>query len=151
MPNIEQIETLEYDATAGAQKVEVVGNTAAASSVRVTSGPPAAGQTIRKYNGKQATSTSAATPVALYTVTAGKTFYITDIFLSTDQAGTPLDVAIQAAGGNIFNAGVSTTSQVQLAGIDSQPSAAASQAVTLLLPITTAVQNVWYFIAGFEQ
>ena len=150
MPNTEQIETLEYDASVGAQKVEVVGNTTTASPIRTTPGPVANGQTARTFNGRVVTSTTATTPVALGTVTAGKTYYISDIFIQTDNA-TPLDVALQAAGGNIFVAGPAAGAGVQLTGIATEPKATTAQAVTLLLPITTAAQTVWYMVSGYEQ
>jgi hypothetical protein len=105
---------------------------------------------VRKFNGKTATVTTGTTPVVLFTVTTGKTFYLTDLYLATDQT-TPLDVQLQAAGAAIMNLGVSTTQPVNLPGIDTQPTATTAQAVQLLLPQTAAAQNVWYFVSGYEQ
>lgn len=148
-PNPEQVFANVYDATTKTLKTSPESRTAG-GTLRITAGPPSSGQTVRKYNGKQATVTTGTTPVALFTVTAAKTFYVTDIYLATDLT-TPLDIQLQAAGAAIMNFGVSTTQPVNLTGIDTQPTAAASQAVQLLLPLTAAVQNVWYYVAGYEQ
>ena len=119
-----------------------------------TAGPPAAGQTAKTYNGKQALSVGGTTTITLETVTTGKTFYITDIFISTDVAsGTQiLDTRLQSAGLDIFRAGIHNLSPVEMPGIDTQPSAASTQVVTMLLPtLASGSGSVYYFIAGYEQ
>jgi endonuclease YncB( thermonuclease family) len=148
-PNVEQVFGAVYDPTTKTLKTSPESRTAG-GTLRITAGPPSAGQTARKYTGKVATVTTGTTPVALFTVTAAKTFYVTDVYLATDQT-TPMDVQLQAAAAAILNCGVSTTQPVNLTGIDTQPTASAGQAVQLLLPQTTAVQNLWYYIAGYEQ
>jgi hypothetical protein len=122
---------------------------------KVNAGFMAAGQTAKSYVGKQATSTSATTTVTLETVTTGKTFYITDVYIGTDSASgaaTTLDTRLQAAGTDIFRAGVHTLAPITLPGIETQLYATSGQVVTLLLPQTSGgVVNVWFLIQGFEQ
>jgi hypothetical protein len=86
----------------------------------------------------------------------GKTFYITDIYIATnEESGTKgakmLDARIQAGGVDIFRAGVHNLSPVEMPGIETQPFATEGQAVTLSLPTTGVVQKVWFTIQGFEQ
>ena len=75
---------------------------------RASAGFMADGQTAKQYVGKQATSTSATTTVTFETVTTGKTFYITDIYLGSDVLSSTqiLDLQIQAAGATIHRAPV---------------------------------------------
>ena len=51
-------------------------------SVANTAGPPTSSQTPKLFTGKVPLSASVTTPQALYTVSAGKTFYITDHYLN---------------------------------------------------------------------
>ncbi|GAC1406107.1 MAG: hypothetical protein NVSMB60_25800 [Mycobacterium sp.] len=129
--------------------------TPTASVQRVNAGFMATGQTAKQYVGKVATSTTLTTTVAIETVTAGKNFYITDLVMNTDSASgatTTLDVRLQAAGVDIFRAGIHNLAPLDLAGIETQPFATSGQAVTLLLPITAGgIVNVWFNILGFEQ
>ncbi len=122
---------------------------------KVNAGFMAAGQTAKQYVGKVATSTTVAVTVPLETVTVGKSFYITDILITTDAASgaaTTVDARIQAAGVDIFRAGLHNLSPVDMPGIETQPFASSGQAVTLLLPATAGgVVNVWFDIYGFEQ
>ncbi len=122
-----------------------------AATFRVNAGSAAIGQTLKIFTYKVALSASATTTQTLETVTAGKTFYITDIFLSHDSAAV-IDVRIQAAGVDIFRAPPKgDTAPVQMAGIESQPSATAGQLVTVLYPITASPPNAYGVICGFEQ
>ena len=124
------------------------------SVLKVNAGFLAAGQTAKQYVGKQATSTTVATTVTLETVTAGKSYYITDILISSDAASgaaTTVDTRLQAAGVDIFRGGVHNLAPLTTAGVETQPFATAGQSVTLLLPITNPIVNVWFNIYGFEQ
>ncbi len=115
---------------------------------RVTAGAAAPGQALKSYVGKVALSASAPTTVTLET---GKTFYITDIFLSHDSAAV-VDTRIQAAGVDIFRAPVKgDTAPVQMAGMETQPSAQAGQAVTILYPVTAGPPNAYFLVSGMEQ
>lgn len=124
------------------------------SVLKFNAGFLAPGQTAKQFVGKQATSTTVATTVPLATVTAGKTLYVTDILIATDAASgaaTTVDVRLQAAGVDIFRSGVHNLTPISSPGIETQPFATAGQAVTLLLPITNPLVNVWFNIYGFEQ
>ena len=119
---------------------------------RISAGFMGPGQTAKQYVGKQALSATLTTTVTLETVTAGKTFYITDILIISDVASsTTIDVRLQAAGADIFRAGVHSLAPIDMTGIETQPFATAGQLVTLLLPIVAGPPNVWFNILGFEQ
>lgn len=148
--NTAQIENQVFDGTHSAYQVELVGQSSNTSVQRVSAGFMAPGQTAKQYVGKQATSTSATTTVTLETVTTGKTFYITDIYFTSDQ-NTLLDTRIQAAGVDIFRCAVRDLAPVDMPGMETQPFANSGQSVTVLLPQTGSVQNVWFNIFGFEQ
>lgn len=120
----------------------------------VSAGFAAPWQTAKTYTGKFSTSTTVATTVPLETVTAGKTFYITDIICSSDApsgGSTTIDFRVQTAGVDIFRQGLHNLSPITAPGLETQPNGASGQNVTVLLPITAAVQNVWFFVAGYEQ
>jgi hypothetical protein len=118
---------------------------------RTNSGFVAPGQTAKTFVGQQATSTTVTTTVNLYTVTAGKTYIITDIALFSDTTAV-IDCQIQAAGTTIFRGFTRDIAPLQMPGIETQPNATAGQAVTLLLPITgSGIVHVNFFISGVEQ
>lgn len=122
---------------------------------KTNAGFMAPGQSAKQFVGKQATSTTVPVTVTLETVTTGKTFYITDIYIASDSAqgaATTVDCRIQAAGVDIFRAGVHNLSPIDLPGIETQPFGTTGQIVTLLLPATAGgVVNIWYNVFGFEQ
>lgn len=136
------------DVANGALKVEAVtgGNT---NVQRVTGGGPAVGQTIKSVAGNLVT-TSASAAQTIDTVTAGKTFYITDLSFSQNTA-TPLDVQIQVAGVVVWEGYISSTNSVSLTGIDSFPAGAATQLVRIFVVNGVAASALDYFVAGFEQ
>ena len=118
---------------------------------RVNAGFSAPGQTIKNYTGAMPTSAGAATVVPLETVTAGKIYVITDIFISANSANQ-FEARIQANGTDIFRGWCKgDTSPINLGGIESQPNASAGQSVTLLLPAIAGGPSVSFFIGGFEQ
>lgn len=123
--------------------------------LRVSAGFVAPGQTAKQYVGKQATATGATTTVTLETVTTGKTFYVTDLYIGSDSASgaaTTLDIRLQAAGADVFRAPVHNLTPIACQGIETQPFATSGQVVTLLLPQTSGgAVNVWFDIFGFEQ
>jgi len=118
---------------------------------RVNAGFSAPGQTIKNYTGSVATSATVPTTVTLETVTAGKIYVLTDIYISANSA-TQFEARIQAAGTDIFRGWCKgDTSPIEMAGIESQPNASAGQIVTLLLPIITGAPLISFFLGGFEQ
>ncbi len=88
--------------------------------------------------------------IALGTVTALKTWLATDIFVSTDSPN-PIDVQLQAAGSPIFRSLVQASSPVDAAGIETQPNAAAGNALTLVIQGTGVTQTVDYTLEAIEQ
>jgi len=120
-------------------------------TMKVNAGSVAPGQTLKTYTGTIALSTSAAVTQALETVTAGKTFYVTDIVISANTAQQFL-VQLQAAGVDIFDDYCKgDTAPIQATGIESQPNAAAGTAVQLRFAQVAAATIASYFVAGFEQ
>lgn len=117
------------------------------ATVRQTAGPPSSGQTQKNYAGSASINTGAT--VTLETVTPGKTYYITDILMTTDSA-TPFDVQIKAGATVIFEALLSSTSPVGFAGIETQPNAASGVIVTLVAATVTG-KNIAYNVFGYEQ
>lgn len=121
------------------------------STQRITAGGPGAGQSLKTYTGKQALSATLTTTINLETVTAGKNFYITDIYLSHDS-NIAIDYQIQAAGVTIFRAAVKgDTAPVQMPGIETQPLSTSGQAVTLVIAAAAGPPNAFFYIAGYEQ
>lgn len=119
-------------------------------AVRTNAGSVAQGQTLKTFTGRTTLSASVTTTQALYTVTAGKVFYVTDVYFASTQAAE-LDIQIQAAGATIFRCSCFATSPVEYPGIESQPSATSAQAVTILFPIAAGPPSVNWFVSGFEQ
>ncbi|GAC1373742.1 MAG: hypothetical protein NVSMB4_00650 [Acidimicrobiales bacterium] len=118
------------------------------STLKSTAGGPGIGQSLKNFSGTVNIATGAT--VALETVTPGKTFYITDITIYANT-GVVFTVAINAAGVAVFSAFCKgDTGPVQVAGIESQPSASSTQAVTLVLG-AAASTTAAYNICGFEQ
>lgn len=144
-------------ATAGVPAAQVVaitdGEGSLSPTLRASAGGAAIGQTLQQFTGNPALSTSAATTVALFTVPAGKTFYITDVGVWGNAAtATQFLVQIQAAGSPILFAYCKTdTSPVEFQGIETQPQASAGQAVQLVLGIVASATTAAYYIAGFVQ
>ena len=63
-----------------------------------------------------------------------------------------IDTRIQANGVDIFRAPVKgDTAPVQIAGIESQPSVASGQVLTILYPATPSPPNAYVNVSGFEQ
>ncbi|GAC1502536.1 MAG: hypothetical protein NVS1B10_07320 [Candidatus Saccharimonadales bacterium] len=114
---------------------------------RISAGPPAVGQSAKQIAGTISINTGAT--ITINTVTTGKTFYITDIHLATDSTAS-VDAKIQAAGVTIFETFLINTAPCDMVGIETQPFATSTQAVTLLLP-TVAGKNVNYFLSGYEE
>lgn len=120
-------------------------------TIRVNAGYTGIGQTAKSYVGKTALSTTLATTITLETVTTGKIFFITDLFLSHDTA-LVLDFRLQSNGVDIFRAPVKgDTAPVQMAGMETQPVAQSGQVVTLLLPAAAGPPNAYYMVSGIEQ
>jgi hypothetical protein len=127
-------------------------NYSGASSVQpVSAGYAAPWQTAKAYTGYQALAATASS-FAIETVTTGKTFYITDIVISTDVAsGTNTDIQIQAGGTPVFRGSTHSLAPIEAMGLETQPFASSAQAVTLNVAAAATTNHVWFYIAGFEQ
>ena len=121
------------------------------SVTKGTAGAAAPDQTLKIFHAVDGgLSIASGATAALYTVTAGKTFYVTDIQITANTA-TQFEAKLQAAGVTQWNANVKgDTAPIDLPGLETQPQFASGQAVTLVLG-TAAATNAWYYIAGYEQ
>ncbi len=142
-------EKLAFDVANQAIKVESIGQSSNTSVQRTTGGGPAPGQTIKTVAGNLVTTSSGATQT-INTVTAGKTFYVTDISFSGVVA-TALDVQIQIAGVVVWEGHTSVTNSHDLTGIDSFAPAAATQLVRIFVSNGVAASSLNFFVGGFEQ
>ncbi len=121
-------------------------------TLRTNAGFTAPGQTLKNYTGKQALSASLTTTITLETVTTGKIYIITDIYMTTDTATLVPDVQIQAAGIPIFRGVIKgDTAPISLPGMESQPNASSAQLVQIVVPAVVGPPNFYFFIGGFEQ
>lgn len=120
---------------------------------KVNAGFMAPGQTAKQYIARNiATLTTGAVTVALETVTAGKTFYITDIFVTSDAAQTNnVEVRIQAGGVDIWATSVHSLAPIDAPGIETQPFGTSGQVVQAVLGQTSSIAHVWLNVFGFEQ
>lgn len=117
-------------------------------TLRVSAGAAGVGQTLKNYNGFQSIVAGASVP--LETVAAGKTFYLTDVYISGNTS-TQFQVTITANGVSIFSGYCKgDTGAIQMAGMETQPSCPAGAAVVLVLG-TAAATTASYMITGFEQ
>ena len=130
------------------QPVSVAAAAGAAGVMRVNAGGPGPGQSNKTFTGNVSIATGAT--VALETVATGKTLYITDISLTSNTA-TPFLVQIQAGGVTIWQGYVKgDTGPIELPGLETQPTASAGQAVTLVAAAAAAT-TLAFFVGGVEQ
>lgn len=109
------------------------------------------GVTRKTFTNRTITNNGSAKTVSLYTVTAGKTFYLTDIYISTAYA-SELDVQIQGGGVTIFRSSICLGSPVNLTGITAQATCAAGVALSVVISDGGATTPyVAWFVAGVEQ
>lgn len=117
-----------------------------------TAGAAAPDQTLSQFTSSGGVSIASGATVSLLTVAAGKTFYITDIFLTGNNA-TPTQFLVQIKQGTtvIWEGYLKTDTQPVIGpGIETQPQAPAGSAVTLVFP-TSSGTTCAYFIGGFSQ
>lgn len=122
-----------------------VSTSSSPSSIRTSAGPPAPGQVAKNYTGT-VTLGAAAITVPLETVTTGRTYYITDMILTTTSAA--ILAQLTAATIPLFQAHINSTKGIEAQGIETQPTATTGQAVALVFPAGTGV--VAYSIYGIE-
>lgn len=122
--------------------------------VLVTQAPKSPFQTMKTFTGTLATQTGASVLATLYTVSSGKTFYITDVVVCNNTANAA-QISVNASGslgvapvmiGHALN-----TSPFDAINIGTEPSVAAGTPVTFQSLATSAITTLTYFIAGYEQ
>ena len=120
----------------------------------VTQAPKSPFQTMKTFTGTLATSTTVSTSATLYTVTAGKTFYITDVIVCNNTANAA-QTSVNASGtlgaspvliGHSLN-----TAPFDCTNIGTEPSVSGGTPVTFQSLTTAAITTLTYFIAGYEQ
>ncbi|MCB2297787.1 hypothetical protein [Clostridium tagluense] len=112
------------------------------------------GRVNKTFAGIVLTSTSAMVPTTLYTVSAGKTFYITDVVVtnnSTNASEASINNSIVAGTGTIAIGHSTNISPFSMVNIGSEPSIAAGLPVVLQLGISTVATSCAYTIYGYEQ
>lgn len=122
--------------------------------VLVTQAPKSPFQTMKTFTGTLATQTGASVSATLYTVSSGKTFYITDVIICNNTANAA-QVSVNASatlGASPVIIGHSlNTSPFDATNIGTEPSVSAGTPVTVQSLATTAITTLTFFIAGYEQ
>jgi hypothetical protein len=117
---------------------------------RSTAGALAPGQTLISCSGRISTSASATVTVPLFTVPANKTWFETDLNLST-IASVELDCQVSAGSVPIDREATSSTSPINIVH-ETQPFAPGGTMVSLLLPQTSGgAVNLDFMVAGYFQ
>lgn len=122
--------------------------------VSVTQAPKASYQTLKSWTGTISTSTTSTTVVTLYTVTSGKTFYLTD-FVCCNNNASPAQVSVNASttpgSSPVFIGHTINTAPLEALNIGSEPSVTGGSTLTFQCGPTGSSTTVTYFIAGYEQ
>lgn len=96
-------------------------------------------------------STTAATTVALFTVPAGQTFYLTDLYVGANTA-SPFLVQVTANGAPIFTGYCKgDTGPIDMPGMETQPQAPGGSQVSIVLGQVAAATTAAYYLGGFSQ
>jgi hypothetical protein len=120
-------------------------------TLRASAGAAAYGQTLYQPTGNPTLSTTAATTVALFTVPAGQTFYLTDLYVGSSSA-SPFLVTVAANGTPIFYGYCKgDTGPIDLAGLETQPQAPGGSQVSIVLGQVAAATTGAYYLGGFSQ
>ena len=123
--------------------------------IAVTQAPKATAQTMKNFTGTSNTSTTGTTVVNLgYTVTAGKTFYLTDVIICNNSAN-PSQVSVNgsltAGASPIIIGHAINTEAFDAVNIGTEPSVAGGNPLSVQLGQTTVATACTYFVAGYEQ
>lgn len=119
------------------------------ANTRVTAGGAAPGQSIKAFSSSGGVPINAGATINVYTVTSGKTLFLTDISVSTDSAASFL-FQIKAGAVVIKEGFVSATAPFAFAGIESQPSIGSGVTISIVFP-TVVGKNAAFFLSAFEQ
>ena len=122
--------------------------------ILVTQAPKSPFQTMKTFTGTLTTATGTATSATLYTVSSGKTFYITDVIVCNNTANAA-QVSVNASAtlgaspvmiGHALN-----TAPFDAVNIGTEPSVSSGTPVTFQSLATTAATVLTYFVSGYEQ
>lgn len=122
------------------------------ATAKSTAGAGAPDQTLKQFSSSGGVGIGTGATVALYTPTAGKTFFATDIII-TGNAATAGQVLCQLKSGTtvIWEGYMKTDTQpLEIPGLETQPQAPGGAALTLVIG-TLSGGTAAYFIGGFEQ
>src|SRR5579864_666405 len=128
-------------------RLPVTGNIPVTGSIsKSTAGAAAPDQTLKTFSSSGGVSLASPQAIALYTVTAGKTFFITDIVITGNNAtATQFLCQIKQGTTVIWEGYMKTDTQpVQLAGLETQPSAPGGSAVTINFPTSSGTTVAYY-------
>lgn len=117
--------------------------------MKFTAGGAGAAQSIKSWSSSGGASISTGLTVISYTVTTGKTLYITDIDVSTDDS-SPVLAQLKAGSTVVAERFISTTNSWSSIGIESQPTVGSGVVLTLVLAAASG-KNAAYYVGGFEQ
>ncbi|MBX4266548.1 hypothetical protein [Clostridium estertheticum] len=112
------------------------------------------GRINKTFVGIVPTSTSAMVPTTLYTVTAGKTFHLTDVIVTNNSENVSvasINNSIVAGTGTIAVGHSINTSPFSMINIGSEPSITAELPVVLQLGASTIATSCAYTVYGYEQ
>jgi hypothetical protein len=118
--------------------------------IRISAGNAAVGQTILTFASVGGISMTGAPVTNVYTATAGKTFFITDICITTNETALPQLVQLKQGGVVIFETFIMSTLPCDFPGIESQPSVGGGNRLEIWWSANTGKLGT-FFISGFEQ
>ena len=132
---------------------QVEGGSYVSNVQRANAGVKAPGQNLQFWSGFQAL-TGSASSIALYTVPAGRAFWLTDVYFSTDIAsGSNTNIAIIAGttASIVINGSMHSLAPFTMTAIESQPSAPAGSVLSVIIGSAASIQHVWYNIGGWDE
>ncbi|HXB11097.1 MAG TPA: hypothetical protein VNZ45_03845, partial [Bacteroidia bacterium] len=128
--------------------VQVEGGSYVTNVQRATAGFKAPGQNLQWWTGMQSL-TGSSTSIALYTVPTARTFYLTDLLISTDIAsGSNTDVQLLngTTASIVARGSTHSLAPFQMEALESQPTATAGSNLSILIGSSASIQHVWYSI-----
>lgn len=140
----------------GAIYVIVRGTSAVTDNpVAVTQAPKSSFQTMKTFTGTVNTSSTTTTVQTLYTVTAGKTFYLTDFVVCNNTSNfvqVSINASATAGASPIFIGHAISTAPLDALNIGTEPSVAGGTPVTFqVTPGSASATITTFFISGYEQ
>lgn len=120
----------------------------------VTQAPKASYQTMKTFTGTLTTSATLSTSQTLYTVTAGKTLYITDLVAcnnTVNAATISINASASLGASPVIIGHALNTSPFNAINIGTEPSVSAGTPVTFQSLSTGTITTISFFISGYEQ